>query len=149
MVKITNRRTPPLLALVLALGSPLAAAGPVADDDAGRDRGAVLYRLHCASCHGERGLGDGPVAEHLATRPPDLTRIAARRGGRFAADEIERLIDGRAEIEPHGGSEMPVWGLSFQQPGRAADQEDEIRQQIRQLVGHLRSIQRGPVIDEG
>lgn len=142
------------LAAVLGsiLTSPLVAGAPPQDTAAKAtepSRGAVLFRLHCASCHGPGGRGDGPVAEQLATPPPDLTRIAARRDGRFSTAEVERLIDGRTAIEPHGTPEMPVWGLSFRQPGRLADQEEEIWLQIRQLVRHLRSIQTGPVIDEG
>jgi putative copper resistance protein D len=37
------------------------------------ERGASLYREHCASCHGARGYGDGPAAAALSVRPPNLT----------------------------------------------------------------------------
>lgn len=141
-----------LLVLGLGLGTVtgLLAEKPVRSPEAAEpSRGAVLFRLHCASCHGSEGRGDGPVAEHLEIAPPDLTRIAARRGGRFNADEVERLVDGRTEVEPHGRAEMPVWGLSFRQSGRLDDQEEEIRLQVRQLVRHLRSIQTSAVVDDG
>jgi len=36
---------------------------------------------------------------------------------------------------------MPVWGLSFQEPGRDSDQERQTREQIRDLVAYLESIQ--------
>lgn len=140
------------LALLAAVAGAAGSAAQTADAPAEpteESRGSVLFRLHCASCHGVDGLGNGPVAEHLETPPPDLTRIAARRGGRFSRDEIERIIDGRAELEPHGRSEMPVWGLSFQQPGRLEDQQEEVWLQIRHLVRHLRSLQVGAVTDEG
>ena len=143
------------IGVFLALGWSFGiAAGLLAEEPERRpepaepSRGAVLFRLHCASCHGSEGHGDGPVAEHLKTPSPDLTRIAARRGGRFPADEIERLVDGRTEVEPHGRAEMPVWGLSFRQLGRLDDQEEEIRLQVRHLVDHLRSIQAGVVTEE-
>jgi mono/diheme cytochrome c family protein len=31
--------------------------------------GASLYALYCASCHGARGDGDGPIAQALDPRP--------------------------------------------------------------------------------
>lgn len=35
--------------------------------------GAGLFAAHCASCHGERGRGDGPAAARLPVEPTDLT----------------------------------------------------------------------------
>ena len=161
MMKRTTRTTtptlPPVLALALTLASaPVALGQPPepkppasrAPGEAARpaepSRGAVLYRLHCAACHGVEGRGNGPVAGDLETPPPDLTRIAARRGGRFSATELEGIIDGRIEVAQHGRSEMPVWGLSFRQPGRIVDQEEEVWLQIKDLVAHLESIQTQP-----
>ena len=46
-------------------------------------KGKTLYRQHCASCHGIRGKGDGPVSDGLAHKPADLTHhfhIAAGKG---------------------------------------------------------------------
>ena len=31
------------------------------------------YKMHCSSCHGKKGLGDGKKAINLATSVPDLT----------------------------------------------------------------------------
>jgi putative copper resistance protein D len=46
------------------------------------DHGALLYRRHCASCHGADGRGDGPAAGALAVRPPDLAEhLAHHRPG--------------------------------------------------------------------
>jgi mono/diheme cytochrome c family protein len=42
------------------------------------------------------------------TRPPDLTRIAARRGGWFPEALVTEIVDGRHAA--HGGRVMPVWG---------------------------------------
>jgi mono/diheme cytochrome c family protein len=38
-------------------------------------RGASLYKSHCQSCHGARGLGDGPEADvkDAAHRPANLS----------------------------------------------------------------------------
>jgi mono/diheme cytochrome c family protein len=52
-----------------------------------------VYRLQCASCHGDTGRGDGPAAADFDPRPPDL------RGGfmqQHPADELVSVVrDGR------------------------------------------------------
>jgi mono/diheme cytochrome c family protein len=72
--------------------------------------GAELYREFCASCHGVKGHGNGPVASSLRQKVPDLTLIAKRRGGSFPAEEIHRIVDGRLIPRAHGSAETPVWG---------------------------------------
>jgi mono/diheme cytochrome c family protein len=47
-------------------------------------QGPALSKAYCASCHGADGKGDGPMAKSLKVKPADLTRIAARNGGRRA-----------------------------------------------------------------
>jgi mono/diheme cytochrome c family protein len=34
--------------------------------------GKLPYDLHCARCHGPKGLGDGPQARHLKVPPPNF-----------------------------------------------------------------------------
>ena len=46
------------------------------------------------SCHGISGRGDGPVAASLATKPADLTQVAARRDGVWPMLEVMSIIDG-------------------------------------------------------
>ena len=155
------RRAFPLLVIAIWLAaSPLPAQDPSAQHD--RDpgskgiendfsadraaRGRTSYRVYCQACHGERGKGDGPVAQALKVPPTDLTQISARNGDRFPVEEVYKSIDGRTEIRAHGPSEMPVWGFSFQDPGRSDNQEPEIRERILDLVAYLKSIQQR---DEG
>jgi len=57
-------------AYVAGAGSP---ENPLAADEVSLERGKLLYALNCALCHGESGLGDGPVAEKLLVNPADLT----------------------------------------------------------------------------
>jgi len=35
-------------------------------------RAAPIYREHCAVCHGEKGRGDGPLADFVTPRPADF-----------------------------------------------------------------------------
>jgi mono/diheme cytochrome c family protein len=77
------------------------------------EAGADLFVRYCASCHGRDARGTGPVAEALSVPPADLTRIAARRGGRFEPSEVAAYIDGRTDVIAHGRREMPVWGRAF------------------------------------
>jgi len=45
-------------------------------------RGAPLYAGHCETCHGPYGNGDGPLADSLPRRPPNLSaRLSVRREG--------------------------------------------------------------------
>ncbi len=47
---------------------------PVAGlDTADADDGFALYGQHCASCHGESGVGDGPASAGLDPKPSNLT----------------------------------------------------------------------------
>ena len=39
-------------------------------------RGHTLYTQNCASCHGDRGLGDGSAAAGLAVPPPPIGSVA-------------------------------------------------------------------------
>ena len=104
--------------------------------------GREEFARHCAACHGMDARGGGPVAGALRTAPADLTRIAARRGGAFPADEIAEWIDGRFASAAHGTREMPVWGARFAEglpPEPLA--QDLVRGRIVTLVEYLRSIQ--------
>ena len=80
------------------------------------------------------------MAPYLRVSPSDLTRLAVP-GKAFPAERVARSIDGRGEVRGHGPGEMPVWGLSFEQRGVDLDREAQVREQIRDLVLYLESIQ--------
>ncbi len=98
--------------------------------------GAAEYRTRCASCHGDRGAGDGPAASALRTPPPDLRVLTKANDGVFPEKVLETVIDGRKTIRAHGNFEMPVWGreLSPLADGKAA-------KRIAAIIEYLRSIQ--------
>src|SRR5688572_13793060 len=64
--------------------------------------GAQLYQQLCASCHGTRARGDGPVAPALKSRVPDLTLLAKQRGGRFDKVQVKQSIAGQRAHLAHG-----------------------------------------------
>ena len=47
---------------------------PVASDAASIAEGKTLYSTHCKSCHGAKGLGDGPKASQLKTESGDFSK---------------------------------------------------------------------------
>jgi mono/diheme cytochrome c family protein len=102
-----------------------------------RALGRTLYLNHCASCHGASARGDGPVADSLRVRPPDLTQFARRNGGVFPSAQATRIIDGR-DVGAHGSVEMPVWGNAFR---ATASEPDAARHRIEAIVHYLESIQ--------
>jgi mono/diheme cytochrome c family protein len=105
--------------------------------------GTDLYVRYCASCHGLRGEGDGPVAPFFKLQPPDLTRIAQRRGGKFPREEMRKIIDGRTILAAHGTRNMPVWGLEFAAAlDGSSPSEVEAGTLVSRLVEYLRAIQR-------
>ena len=77
--------------------------------------GANIFRNCCASCHGVKGNGDGPVAPALKAKVPQVTTLAQRNGGMFPADRVRRIIAGDDVFAAHGSREMPIWGPIFHQ----------------------------------
>lgn len=139
-----------LLALFgLALTIVPAHADPTADyleKEAVRalvEMGKFYYESNCATCHGITAQGGGPAARALKMPPPDLTRIAARRDGRFATDELSQFVDGRTVPGAHGSREMPIWGSVFARESGGGDTGDEVaRGRIIALLEYLRTLQR-------
>jgi mono/diheme cytochrome c family protein len=133
-------RTAAKLIALYVLGTATAQGGSHADAS-GRD----LYARFCASCHGEAGFGDGPVAPALKVLVPDLTRLWQRSGGSFPEERVRRIVDGREIYVSHGTRYMPVWGQEFRV---AEDSDEESRRIVDELVRYLRSIQQGQVRGE-
>jgi mono/diheme cytochrome c family protein len=148
-----------LQVLVLASAATLAALWPMGDTPSSAEeviqppaaqttgsatRGRVSYRLYCASCHGQTAQGDGPVAAYLKTRPVDLTRLTEKNKGQFPTERVTASIDGReAGATPiHGPRDMPVWGMSFQDPAKDTNQEAEAQHKIADLVAFLETVQK-------
>lgn len=126
-------------AAALALSAGLACA-----QDAETDVGKQEYMQACASCHGESGLGQGPIAEFMNIPVPGLTRLSAENDGVFPMLDVIHVIDGRTGVRGHGGP-MPIWGELFKAPlleeRGPYGSEVVVRGRILSIAYYLESIQ--------
>lgn len=87
--------------------------------------GRKLYASYCASCHGDKGKGDGVAAKSLPAKPADHTN------GTVMNQLSDKFL---TELITKGGSAlgkssfMPSWGGSLNE------------KQIRDLVVFIRSL---------
>ena len=139
------------LLLASALGGALLACSGVSGErshDEERARvtaGGELFGAYCAACHGRDARGQGSVAPMLKVPPADLTRIAARRGGRFDAAQIAAYIDGRIDVTAHGRREMPVWGRVYDERNENVMSDETLLSpgMIFAITAWLKSVQVG------
>lgn len=74
--------------------------------------GRALYLERCASCHGENGVGDGPVAAISDVPPGNLADGEWKYGDR--PQDVLRVISEGVQ------GAMPGWDKTFREPERAA-----------------------------
>jgi len=127
--------------LAVASASPVASQDkPAAEAAAAAKRGAPIFQTFCAPCHGASAGGDGPMADSLRFAPADLRTIARRSGGRFPAEKVAKMIDGREQVKGHGGTDMPIWGDAFKNTREGFD-ERRVKERIADLVQYLATLQ--------
>lgn len=109
--------------------------------------GESVFMNNCATCHGEGGKGNGPMAEQLVKAPSDLTLLSKNNGGSFPETEVYQLIDGRRVVITdegrkaeafHGSNDMPIWGDTFR---TIEGDEGAVDELISNLLEYLESIQ--------
>jgi mono/diheme cytochrome c family protein len=71
---------------LLAIG--LGCTAPVPEIEVGR----ATFQDKCASCHGKRATGDGPMSAFVPTGVPNLRTLTARHGGTFPEAHVVRVI---------------------------------------------------------
>jgi mono/diheme cytochrome c family protein len=104
--------------------------------------GKQEYLVHCATCHGMEGKGDGPMKILLTVVPADLTQLRKKNNGEFPFWRVYKVIDGRDVVRGHGARNMPVWGAEFlYEEGGGYLDEDRVIGRILGLVYYLQSIQ--------
>lgn len=78
------------------------------------DRGLALFSAYCASCHGDDGRGDGPLAARLGrdfnAKPTNFSN-PTWQSSRTDANLI-KIIQGGSK-GAHRTSFMPAWGLTL------------------------------------
>lgn len=96
------------------------------------EAGKALFRTNCATCHGEKGDGNGPAAEQLPLKPRDFALAAFKfdtdaNWVRGADEDLANVIKNGAAA--YGGSAMmaPWSQLSSQE--------------IKSLIIYIRSFE--------
>jgi mono/diheme cytochrome c family protein len=103
--------------------------------------GEAMYKQYCGACHGTNAKGNGPAASKLKKKPPDLTTLATRHGGKFPYDYVSSILRfGPAGSSAHGSSDMPTWGPIFLAIDK--DSQRAVQDRIRNLSDYLASLQR-------
>lgn len=87
--------------------------------------GRKLYGSYCASCHGDRGRGDGVAAGSLPVKPKDHTDGSTMNQltDQFLGDVITQGGGGMGK-----SAFMPAWGSSLNE------------KQVRDIVAYIRSL---------
>jgi mono/diheme cytochrome c family protein len=87
-------------------------ANPVKADKESLATGKSLWNMHCGSCHGKTGLGDGSKAAQLKTQPQDMTKasLQAQSDGSL----FYKIAEGRDDM-PSFKKKIPdpddIWSL--------------------------------------
>ena len=79
---------------------------PVKPDATSIADGKALYALHCQSCHGKKGKGDGPKAAQLDTESGD-----------FSSGDFQKQPDGALYYKSfEGRKDMPSFKKKIPEP---------------------------------
>ena len=81
---------------------------PIPADEESLKRGAALYAVNCASCHGNGGMGDGPAGTALDPAPASVAHTS-----QMMADDylFWRISEGGISF----GTSMPAWTILDEQ----------------------------------
>lgn len=114
------------------------AARPLTAADAAA--GKVLYLRECSGCHGERGNGSGPAADHIDPRPRDFTkrRFKLRTTKSGAAPTTADLM--RTIEQGIPGTAMPSFAFL------AADERKKIAAYVLKLADLLDEPEPRPIV---
>lgn len=106
---ITPALTIAVLGLLISTSAVFLPTAHAAPPVAATDQGKAVYEERCAFCHGEKGDGNGPVADTLLPRPRDFTgalfKLTTTKNGTLPTDaDLHKTIG-----EGIHGTAMPAW----------------------------------------
>lgn len=128
------------MAAGLGMAAWLAVAGAAPHSDVAMREARSDYRRYCASCHGDEGRGDGPVAQAMKAMPADITLLSMNNDGTFPTERVRDVIDGRADVAAHGPRAMPVWGRELYLSPEGVGQR-QAQDRINALTEYVRGMQ--------
>jgi len=96
---------------------------PLRNDNSAVESGQILYQSNCASCHGNKGKGDGAAAQALAPAPSNLAVAHAELSDGYL---FWRISEGGL-MEPFRSS-MPAWKTIL------------VQDQIWELISYIRTL---------
>jgi mono/diheme cytochrome c family protein len=105
------------------------------------DSGRQMFTSYCASCHGEYGKGNGPVAPALKRQPTDLSLLSKNHGGKYPAEHVAAVLQFGTGNTAHGTAQMPVWGPVFGKMDTSSTQKDMVELRISNLNRYVESLQ--------
>ncbi len=86
-------------------------SNPVKADAESVELGKELYNKNCASCHGKKGLGDGPKAKLIETFPGDFSGAFYQK--QADGEQFFKTKVGRDEMPAYSKklSEEDIWNV--------------------------------------
>lgn len=109
--------------VAVALGTSFLISGVAHADKA---EGAKLYAARCVTCHGDTGIGDGPVAAGL---PPEMRPRNLQEGHYKAVKDQASIV----ELLKKGGPAFGLNPLMAAQPGLTDEQYNSIAEYVLAL----------------
>ncbi len=98
------------------------------------DRGKTVYQTYCASCHGPKGLGDGPAGGGLSPPPRNLVEGDFKQGGSSIAlyNTLMKGIEGTSMVSFSYLSQLDRWTLVHYvrsiSRNKVKDDEEELKE---------------------
>ena len=110
-------------AAVAAAGAAMAASSAVKITGTA-EKGKALYDKFCASCHGEKGDGNGPAAPKMDPKPRDFTNKEAMK-----VMKDEHIL----KVVRDGKDVLPLFGMR-------AWKDDLTEEQINDVAAYVKSF---------